>query len=76
MRKKNKFGKVLYYLVSSLVLVLAVICSAINPEYRKISMILSLVVLLVEIFRDIKNKDISLLRGAIVLVIVVILIIV
>lgn len=76
MREKNKLRKAFYYLVVSLVLVFAVIYSAINPENRKISIVLCLAVMLVEIFRGIKNKEISLLRGSIILVIAVILLIV
>lgn len=67
--------KRLYYLVSSLVLFIAVICSAVNSEYREISVILCLAVMLVEIFRCVKNKELSLLRGAIALAIFVIVLV-
>ncbi len=62
----------LYYLVSFLVLLAAVAYSAVNLEYRKVSIAICLVVMLVEIFRCVKNKELSLFRGIIALVIFVV----
>lgn len=69
---KGKKAKLrLYYLVSFLVLFVSVLCSAVNSEYRKISIILCLMVMLVETFRCVRNKELSLFRGAIGFVIFV-----
>lgn len=62
----------LYYLVSFLVLLAAVAYSAVNLEYRKVSIAICLVVMLVEIFRCVKNNELSLFRGIIALVIFVV----
>ena len=62
----------LYYLVSFLVLLAAVAYSAVNLEYRKVSIAICLVVMLVEIFRCVKTKELSLFRGIIALVIFVV----
>lgn len=70
--KGNKTKIRLYYLVSFLVLLAAVAYSAVNLEYRKVSIVICLVVMLVEIFRCVKTKELSLFRGIIALVIFVV----
>lgn len=70
--KGNKTKIRLYYLVSFLVLLAAVAYSAVNLEYRKVSIAICLVVMLVEIFRCVKTKELSLFRGIIALVIFVV----
>lgn len=70
--KGNKTKIRLYYLVSFLVLLAAVAYSAVNLEYRKVSIVICLVVMLVEIFRCLKTKELSLFRGIIALVIFVV----
>ena len=70
--RRNKTKIRLYYLVSFLVLLAAVAYSAVNLEYRKVSIVICLVVMLVEIFRCVKTKELSLFRGIIALVIFVV----
>lgn len=75
LRKEKRLSQMkirLYYLVSFLVLLAAVAYSAVNLEYRKVSIVICLVVMLVEIFRCVKTKELSLFRGIIALVIFVV----